>query len=120
SIPMILLCGDVAVEDRDHFQKIAQRELIVATGAGFEQLRSPKTLLEDIATTLRRAQIERRPVALNIPTEFQWMDVEYASLSNRLFGNRALVPSGSEIDNAVGIIASAKRPIVLARRGATR
>ena len=52
SLPIVLLCGDTAIEDRDNLQKVPQRELIVATGAGFEQLRSPNTLSEDIATAL--------------------------------------------------------------------
>lgn len=118
SLPIVLLCGDTAIEDRDNLQKVPQRELIVATGAGFEQLRSPNTLSEDIATALRRAEVERRPIALNMPSDFQWADVEYRPLAHQLFDNRALVPAGNEIDNAIGIIAAAKRPFVLAGRGA--
>ena len=83
SLPIVLLCGDTAIEDRDNLQKVPQRELIVATGAGFEQLRSPNTLSEDIATALRRAEVERRPIALNMPSDFQWADVEYRPLAHR-------------------------------------
>jgi len=52
-----------------HTQKIAQREFVLAAGAGFEQLRSPRTVAEDVARVLRRAIAERRPVALNLPHE---------------------------------------------------
>lgn len=118
STPVVLLCGDTAVANLKSAQKIPQRELIVATGAGFEQLRAPATLAEDIATAFRRATVERRPVALNIPIDFQWQDVDYQLVTRPLFDNRALVPAGTELDNAIGIIAAAKRPIVLAGRGA--
>jgi len=118
ALPMVLLCGDTAVEDKHNLQKAPQRELILATGAGFEQLRAPGTLSEDIATAFRRAVIERRPIALNMPAEFQWRDVTYNRVSYRIPEMRAFVPSSADLDDAVGIIAAAKRPIVLAGRGA--
>jgi len=117
SIPVVLLCGDTAVEDRLHTQNVSQREFIMATGAGFEQLRSPATLSEDVARVFRRAALERRPVVLNMPAEFQWLDVAYESVVHQLFEDRAVIPSSTELDNAVGIIAAARRPIVLAGRG---
>lgn len=117
--PMLLLCGDTAAKDRDGLQTVAQRELIVATGAGFEQLRAPETVAEDIAMALRRAMLERRPVALNMPIDFQWLEVDYAPVKVYLPDNRGFVPESDDLDNAVGIIAAARRPIVLAGRGAT-
>lgn len=116
SNPFVLLCGDT--EDRENFQRIFQREFIVATGAGFEQLRSPQTLAEDIATVFRRATIERRPIVFNIPAEFQWLDVEYTKIEKKISTNRAVVPSSPEFDAAVGIIATAKRPLIVAGIGA--
>lgn len=116
---IVLLCGDTAVEDKNHFQNIPQRELIVATGAGFEQLRSPKTVAQDVATALRRAIVERRPIALNMPYEFQSLDTDYRPVRYKLPENRAVVPSSADLDNAVGIIAAAKRPVIVAGRGAT-
>ena len=41
TIPIVLLCGDTPVEDPDHQQAISQRALIEATGAGFEQMKTP-------------------------------------------------------------------------------
>ena len=35
--------GDTAVVDRDNFQKIPQRDVVLPSGAGFEQVRSPQT-----------------------------------------------------------------------------
>lgn len=117
-VPMILLCGDTAVEDRDSLQNAPQRELIVATGAGFEQVRSPRTLSRDVATAMRRAVAERRPIALNVPIDFQWLDTEYTPEIARFPETRSAAASGEAFDNAIGIIAAARRPIVLAGRGA--
>jgi thiamine pyrophosphate-dependent acetolactate synthase large subunit-like protein len=118
SIPIVLLCGDTPVEDREHLQSVSQRDFIVASGAGFEQLRTPQTLSQDLAIALRRAIVERRPIALNIPSEFQWHDVVYQPFRHQVPDARAIVPSSADLDNAVGIIAAAKRPIILAGRGA--
>ena len=45
--PMVLLAGDTPMEDREHLQKVNQHEFVIATGAGFEQLRSPRTVALD-------------------------------------------------------------------------
>ncbi|WP_084397174.1 thiamine pyrophosphate-binding protein [Henriciella aquimarina] len=116
--PMVLLCGDTALADRDNFQKIPQRQIVVATGAGFEQLRSPQTIAEDVATAIRRASFERRPIVLNIPVDFQWLDADYTAAPYRRPSQRALVPESSDLDDAIGIIAAARRPVVLAGKGA--
>jgi len=116
--PMVLLAGDTAMIDRDNFQNVPQREHVLATGAGFEQLRAPETLADDLATAFRRAQVERRPVVFNMPADFQWQEVEYRFVPVSLAENRGVVPESDDLDNAVGIIAAARAPIVLAGRGA--
>src|SRR5690606_12249701 len=47
--PMVLLCGDTAAHDRGNLQDIPQREVILSTGAGFEQMRSAATATDDLA-----------------------------------------------------------------------
>lgn len=117
--PMVLLCGDTAIADRENLQNVAQRDVILATGAGFEQLRTPPTAASDLARAIRRARIERRPVALNIPTDLQHQSVEYQrSPLLAPLSTPSITPAGEDLDNAIGIIAAAKRPIVLAGRGA--
>jgi acetolactate synthase-1/2/3 large subunit len=117
--PIVLICGDTDVEDREHNQNIAQREFVIAAGAGFEQVRSPKTAVEDVARAMRRAMVERRPIMLNVPAEFDWLNVDYRPIRVRIPENRAVVPESDDLDNVIGIIAAAKRPVVLAGRGAS-
>lgn len=116
--PLLVIAGDTAVADRDNLQNVAQREVVLASGAGFEQLRAPNTLAEDVATAIRRALLERRPVVLNVPIDFQWQDVEYQPVPSRVVPAQAVRPDPAALDEALGIIASARRPIVLAGRGA--
>jgi len=117
-VPLLLLCGDTPMDERANFQDIAQREVILAAGAGFEQLRGPDSVAEDVAIAIRRAWLERRPVALNMPREYQWLRCSYAPRLARLADNRAIVPESTDLDNAIGIIAAARKPVVLAGRGA--
>ena len=117
--PLVLLAGDTAVVDRDNLQKIDQRSVILPTGAGFVQLRSPDTIPEDIVSAFREAELERRPVVLNIPADFQWQDVEFRPPQRRPVIRQSVRPSEDALDAALGIIASSRRPLVLAGRGAT-
>lgn len=117
-LPLVLLCGDTAIEDKDNLQNVAQREIVLPTGAGFEQARAPHTILQDVATALRRAWVERRPIVLNVPINFQWEEVSYKPVLFKRASTRAVVPESEDIDNAIGLIASARQPLVLAGRGA--
>jgi len=118
SLPLVLVCGDTAAGDLDHPQKIDQREFVITTGAGFEQLRTPKTLAEDLATAFRRAAVERRPIALNVSVDLQWLDVEYRPAPHQVPERSGFMLSGPDLDDAAGIVAAAQRPIILAGRGA--
>lgn len=117
-VPIVLLCGDTPVEDLQHIQRADQRALMTATGAGFEQIRTPQSLSRDIAVAFRRAAVERRPIVVNMPIDFQWLDVDYEKITFQIPEYRSAIPESPDLDDAVGIIAAAKRPIVLAGRGA--
>ena len=75
--PIVLLAGDMPVADKTNLQNIPQREVVLASGAGFEQVRTPQTVAEDLATAIFRAHAESRPVVLNVPVDFQWEEIEY-------------------------------------------
>lgn len=116
--PMVLLVGDTPATDREHAQNINQSALVAATGAGFEQLRSPETVAEDLARVFYRAHVEHRPIVLNMPVEFQWQEIEYQKPYLRLPETRSAIASSTDMDDAIGIIASSHLPVVIAGRGA--
>jgi acetolactate synthase-1/2/3 large subunit len=59
---MVLLCGDTPVLNPQNLQNIDQRELAKASGAGFEQMRAPETVCEDVAKAFYRASVEKKPL----------------------------------------------------------
>lgn len=117
-LPVLLLTGDTPSDDLYNLQSIWQRELVLATGAGFEQVRSARTAIEDLTRARRRADLERRPVVLNIPAELQWHDCDYEFVDQRPLAVQSVHPDPDALDLAAGILASARRPVVLAGRGA--
>ncbi|MCE7029500.1 thiamine pyrophosphate-binding protein [Jiella sp. CBK1P-4] len=117
-IAMVLLCGDTAPGDLQHLQKIDQRPVVAATGAGFVEMRGPETAAADLERAFRLAAHERRPVVFNMRVDLQW-----AEASGRLL--RPVLPEvpmgparGEALEDAVGMLASARRPLILAGRAA--
>lgn len=117
-IPIVLIAGDISTS-KTHLQSLAQRELVLASGAGFELARSPATACRDLHTSFRRAYVEQRPIVFNLPTDYQWTDTSYAKLPLNLRHRHSKVADSPDLEDAVGIIASAKRPVVVAGRGAS-
>lgn len=116
--PLVVLAGDTPADNPRHLQSIDQRELVKLTGAGFEQMRAPATAGEDVARAFYRAQIERRPIVLNMPADFMWQEADYACRVLDVFTKPGGVAEGEVLDNAIGMIASARRPLILAGGGA--
>ncbi|EPX78206.1 thiamine pyrophosphate-binding protein [Litoreibacter arenae] len=117
-IPIVLLAGDTPVANPRHLQGIDQREVVKATGAGFEQLRAPDTVGMDVARAFYRAQVERRPIVLNMPADFMWQEMEHTAHVLDVFTAPGGVAEGDILDEAIGMIASARRPLILAGGGA--
>lgn len=116
--PMILLCGDTPVTAPFHPQNIDQREVVKSSGAGFEQVKSPETAARDVATAFYRARKERRPIVVNIPADFMWVEVKHQTVVFPFHEMASLVTEGDVHEEAIGMIASAKRPLILAGAGA--
>jgi thiamine pyrophosphate-dependent acetolactate synthase large subunit-like protein len=118
--PLIVLCGDTAPEDRAHNQDIDQRATVLPTGAAFYQLRGAVTAVEDVAIAVRQATVERRPVVLNLPVEIQTREAIYEPVRWEAPPIQAVAADPEVIDRAVGLIATARRPVVLAGSGAVQ
>lgn len=118
NIPMVLLAGDTPVMTPQNLQNIDQRELAKVAGAGFEQVRAPETASYDVAHAFFRARVEKRPIVLNMPADFMWQQVSHEKKVFKVFSDPAHIPEGDNVDEAVGMIASARRPVVLAGAGA--
>ncbi|WP_171208203.1 MULTISPECIES: thiamine pyrophosphate-binding protein [unclassified Ruegeria] len=118
NVPMVVLAGDTPVSNPRHVQGIDQREVVKVTGAGFEQLRSPETIGADVARVFYRAQIEQRPIVLNMPADFMWQEVTHSAHVLNVYNAPTGVAESDILDDAIGMIASARRPLILAGAGA--
>ena len=119
-VPLVILAGDTPADNPRHLQSIDQRELVKATGAGFEQMRTPETVAMDVARAFYRAQVERRPIVLNMPADFMWREAAHMPSVLDVFTAPGGVAEGEILDNAIGMIASARRPLILAGAGAVK
>lgn len=117
SMPVVLISGDTPTIAEQHLQNIPQRALIESTGAGFQAARTAETVVEDLAVAARRALVEGRPVVLNVPVEMQDEDVNYNPPVPYSPPQPRLVDLDA-LDAALGVLVSARRPILLAGRGA--
>ena len=117
-LPMILICGDTPLTSPYHPQNIDQREVVKATGAGFEQIKSPDTASRDVAKAFYRARKERRPIVVNAPSDYMWAETKHKKIIYPSDDAPALITEGRAHEEAIGMIASARRPLILAGAGA--
>jgi acetolactate synthase I/II/III large subunit len=115
---VLVIAGDTPVADKHGLQNLPHRDLVLPTGAGFEQVRTPDSVAEDVAHATRRALTERRPILLNVPADFMWLEVDYRRVPASVASSAGIEPSAEALDQALGLIGSASRPMLLAGRGA--
>ncbi|MTD53113.1 thiamine pyrophosphate-binding protein [Amycolatopsis pithecellobii] len=114
---MVLIAGDTAAEDRTNAQKIDQASLVAPTGAGYVTAASARSAPADLERALARAAVEQRPIVFNVPADFMFAEVADLLESRPALPRQAPAPDPAALDAAVGMIATARRPIVLAGTG---
>jgi thiamine pyrophosphate-dependent acetolactate synthase large subunit-like protein len=117
--PLLVLAADTPAEALWSNFKIDQGALATTAGAIAERVRGAETAAEDAARALRRTQVERRPVVLNIP-----INIVQASCDDGLSAipNWPALepprPSDRSVAQVADLLASSSRPVILAGRGA--
>lgn len=117
-IPLVLLCGDTPPGDLQHLQKIDQREVVAGTGAVFVEMRRPETAIQDLDRAFRIAAHRRCPVVFNMRVDLQWATVPGGEKVTPVLDFATAPASGGALEEAAGMLASARRPLILAGRGA--
>jgi thiamine pyrophosphate-dependent acetolactate synthase large subunit-like protein len=119
--PLLVITGDTAPGNRLNQQTLDTEPFVRVTGAGYVPVGRPEDAARAVRIAARRALAESRPYVLNCPTEYQWRLVEtdaddeaVALAAGGGAGQRATEDVASQ---ALGVIASARRPLVLAGRG---
>ncbi|MQA11629.1 MAG: thiamine pyrophosphate-binding protein [Pseudonocardiaceae bacterium] len=117
--PLLILTADTPPTNKQSNFWIDQANAVVALGAEVERVHSPETAVADAARAYRRAILERRTVVLNLPLDVQELDVGWTpdavpTLPERLVAG----PSCAGVERLAEMLAAARRPILVAGRGA--
>lgn len=122
--PLLLVAGDLPRPAVRHNQKIDQAAVVAPTGAGYVCATTATGAEKQVQTAIRRAILERRPIVLDIANDIQreeWANpVDTASLLTMLesMHGQRLRPDPDAIAVAARLLDQARRPVVLAGRGA--
>jgi acetolactate synthase-1/2/3 large subunit len=118
--PIVVVVGDTAPSNTLNQQSLDQQRFVEGTGARYVVATAAEDAVAAVQRGVSLATQESCPVVVNIPTEFQWSVVDYAftpPTSTGPTGPSAPEVSEDVLNEAVGVIASARRPLVLAGAG---
>jgi len=116
--PLLILAGEAPrAAIRSNF-RIDQPAIAATLGAVPERIHSGATAAADTARALRRARVERRPVVLNLPLDVQLEDAPGGAPPGRLREPERPAPAADVVAEVAGLIAGARRPVIVAGRGA--
>jgi thiamine pyrophosphate-dependent acetolactate synthase large subunit-like protein len=114
--PLIVLAGDTpAAALRSNF-RIDQAAMVEAVGATADRVYGAETALQDVRRALRRALVERRTVVLMLPLDVQAQ--ECAGSVEPIGEVRAPAPDPAAVAALADLLEGARRPLLLAGRGA--
>jgi len=114
--PLLVLTGDTPSVPH-HLQRFDLEAAALLTGASYVRVTRPDHAVSQLARAMRNAEERAQPVVFDIP-----LDVAMAPCDEPVVAvavDRPLrPPDDSSLDAALGIVAAARRPVVLAGRGA--
>jgi acetolactate synthase I/II/III large subunit len=115
--PLLLITGDTPPQ-RYYLQHINLEQLYSATGTDYWRVLAPEHIVDDIGMVLAKVAVTRRPLVLDLPHEVLHAEVDYTPSSYRVRPRQAVAPDEDALDEALGVIMSCRRPVILAGRGA--
>jgi len=117
--PLLVLAGDTsAAAVRSNF-RVDQAAMAAAVGAVPERVHTTASAVEDIVRAYRRAALERRAVAVMLPLDVQAAaddpDLGLPPAPTPVTRTR---PAAEVVEAAADLVANARRPAIVAGRGA--
>ena len=117
--PVLVLSGETPAAALTSNFRIDQHDLVQSVGAIAERVHSPRTAADDAQRAYQRAVVERRPVVLMLPIDIQPQPPASTEPSRPpLPPLDAPAPNPAAIEAAADLLAQAKRPAIIAGRGA--
>ncbi|MGZ4328711.1 MAG: thiamine pyrophosphate-binding protein [Solirubrobacteraceae bacterium] len=120
STPLLVLAADTPAAARLSNFRIDQHALVESVGAAVERVHSAASAAADAARALRRAEAERRPVVLMLPIDLAAAPAApsaEAGLAPALLP-AAPHPAPAAVAEVAGLLAAARRPVLIGGRGA--
>lgn len=120
--PVVLIAGDTPRAFRLHVQNIDQEPFALATAGVFQPVRLPETLAEDVLLAFRHVRLGRGPIVLDVGIDLQLADQplgwQYTPAATTLAPLQRIQPDPERVAAVARLLASSKRPVILAGRGA--
>ena len=117
--PVLILAGETPAAALTSNFRIDQHDLVESVGAIADRVHSAKTAADDAARAYQRAVTERRPVVLMLPIDIQPQPAVQTEPSKPPPPPiPPPAPSAEAITAAAQLLKTAKRPAIIAGRGA--
>jgi len=116
--PLLLLAADTSATARLSNFWIDQAGLAASVGAPYRRLSSPRSAVAEIAEAARTAVVERRAVLLSLPLDVQAGECEPPTDLAALASPAGDPASPDDVASLARILVGARRPLLLAGRGA--
>jgi len=119
--PLVAFCGEHPTNDDGYNQRFDNRGFAAVCETGFVRLNSPESVDDVVRKAFYMAQLESKPVMLSCPMDIQqknFEDDDAYQTSATILPKRASGPDAESVKRALELITSAKRPVIVAGRGA--
>lgn len=121
--PIVIFTSKTAFNDGNASQFLDQERLVSATGAGYIEVLTPSFAENAVRQAFYRAKLESRPMVLCLPLDIQSKECDsegddYQPSATIFAGQQRIRPDLSRVNEAVKMIASSKKPVVVLGRGA--
>jgi len=116
--PLLVLSGEAPAAALTSNFRIAQEDLVRAVGAGSDRIHSAQSAPGDALRAFTRAVRERRPVVLMLPIDLQSQPAAGDPPAPQPAPPAVFVPSAAAVAEAADRLAAARRPAIIAGRGA--
>lgn len=118
--PLLVLAADTAEAAVNSNFSIDQAAIATAVGALHVRIGSAQTAVADALRAHRLALAARRPVVLSLPIDIQGEISPDSTYPTEPIASATPLPALAAIAEAASLLGAAKRPLVIAGRGASR
>jgi thiamine pyrophosphate-dependent acetolactate synthase large subunit-like protein len=116
--PIVLLAADTPASALRSNFRIDQDGLVESVGAVAERVHGADTAVADAARAVRRARVERRAVVLMLPLDVQALETDVSFLAPSPPELAPPRPDDAVLARVADALAGARRPAIIAGRGA--